>query len=170
MGELGIGLQNADHNEDALSVQQADLATLRRIGATEPVILDVQCSLAATYESLGRHESALQMKGDVYSGRLRIHGEEHERTLTSANNYAFSLLGRQRFEEAKSLLRKMMPVSRRVFGESHELALKMRMGYAAAIYYDKGATLEDLHEAVTTLEELERTSRAYSAARTRPQW
>ena len=135
------------------------MATLRRIGATEPVILDVQCSLAATYESLGRHESALQMKGDVYSGRLRIHGEEHERTLSAGNNYAASLIALKRYAEIKSLLRKMMPVARRVLGESDQLALKMRFGYARALYKDKGATLGDLREAVTTLEDTERTAR-----------
>ncbi len=31
--------------------------------------------------------------------------------------------------------------------------------YAAALYQDDGATLDDLREAVTTLEELERTAR-----------
>ena len=30
----------------------------------------------------------------------------------------------------------------------------MRLGYAGAIYFDAGATLDDLREAVTTLEEL----------------
>ena len=35
----------------------------------------------------------------------------------------------------------------------------MRMIYAKALYEDPGATLDDLHEAVTTLEEIERTAR-----------
>ena len=35
----------------------------------------------------------------------------------------------------------------------------MRSLYAQALYTDDGATLEDLREAVTTLEELERTAR-----------
>ena len=51
-------------------------------------------------------------------------------------------------------MRKTIPVARRVLGESHELTLRMRLGYAAAIYFDAGATLDDLREAVTTLEEL----------------
>ena len=83
MNLLGLGLSEAGHNEDALSVQQADLATLRRIGATEPSLLDVQCNLAITYEALGRFEAALRLKQDVYSGRLRLNGEEHRLTLRS---------------------------------------------------------------------------------------
>ena len=35
----------------------------------------------------------------------------------------------------------------------------MRSIYAAAIYWDPAATLEDLREAVTTLEDLTRTAR-----------
>ena len=35
----------------------------------------------------------------------------------------------------------------------------MRWNYAKALYEDPGATLEDLREAVTTLEEIERTAR-----------
>ena len=65
----------------------------------------------------------------------------------------------KRFEEAKSLLRKTMPVARRVLGESHDLTLRMRWSYAAALYEDNGATLDDLREAVTTLEETTRIAR-----------
>ena len=64
-----------------------------------------------------------------------------------------------RFEEAKSLLRKEIPVARRVLGEGHRLALKMRWIYAEALYKDGSATLDDLREAVTTLEDAERIAR-----------
>ena len=99
------------------------------------------------------------MKRDVYSGTLKLLGEEHEHTLLAAINYASSLNSLERFEEAKSLLRKMMPVARRVLGESHELTLGMRWNYAMALYLDTGATLDDLREAVNTLEETERTAK-----------
>ena len=56
-------------------------------------------------------------------------------------------------------MRKRIPVARRVLGESRDLALKMRLMYAVALYDDTSATLDDLHEAVTTLEETERTVR-----------
>ena len=52
-----------------------------------------------------------------------------------------------------------MPVARRVLGESNDLTLKTRSIYAAAIYKDAGATLDDLREAVATLEDLERIAR-----------
>jgi len=65
----------------------------------------------------------------------------------------------KRFEEARSLTRKMIPVARRVLGESHDIPLKMRKMYAEATYFDAGATLDDLREAVAMLEEIERTAR-----------
>ena len=53
----------------------------------------------------------------------------------------------------------MIPVARRVLGESNDLTHGMRMNYAKALYEDDGATLDNLREAVTTLEETERTAR-----------
>ena len=73
--------------------------------------------------------------------------------------YSTSLITLERFEEAKSLMRKTMPVARRVFGESSETALRMRWVYAAVLYNDPGATLDDLREAATTLEDAERIAR-----------
>ena len=50
-------------------------------------------------------------------------------------------------------------MARRVSGDGDENTLRLRWGYAWALYKAGGATLDDLHEAVTTLEELERTAR-----------
>ena len=41
----------------------------------------------------------------------------------------------------------------------NELGLGMRMNYAVALYRDPSATLDDLREAVTTLEDTERIAR-----------
>ena len=74
-------------------------------------------------------------------------------------DYAYSLFALQRFEEAKALSRQTMPVARRVLGESNDLTLIMRMNYARALYKDDDATLDDLREAVATLEDSERIAR-----------
>ena len=52
-----------------------------------------------------------------------------------------------------------MPVARRVLGESNDTTLGVRCGYAEALYKAGGTTLDDLREAVTTLEDAERISR-----------
>jgi len=99
------------------------------------------------------------MLRDVYSGNLRLNGEEHEETLLAALNYADALISLERFEEAKALLRRTVPVARQVLGENHEDTLRLRATYAGALYYDRGATLDDIREGVTTLENVERTTR-----------
>ena len=96
---------------------------------------------------------------DVYSGRLKLSGEESRETLIAANNYANHLLIVQRFGEAKSLLRRTIPVARRVFAENNRLTLGMQQIYAKTLYTDPDATLSDLREAVTTLEDTERIAR-----------
>ena len=150
---LGTGLTAAARHEDALSVGEAGLAMKRRLGASEEEILGAQTNLATTYDALGRHEEALRLRRDVYSGHLKLLGEEHSQTILNANNYVLSLLNLQRFEEVKALLRKTLPVTRRVLGENHESTLKARWVYAGVLYKDPGASLDDLREAVTTLEE-----------------
>ena len=62
-------------------------------------------------------------------------------------------------EEANSLLRETVLVTRRVFGDSKEITLTMRKLYAAALCNDPDATLDGLREAMTTLEEIEPTAR-----------
>ena len=156
MTHLGNGLYDAEHYEDALSVQEAQFSMKRRFGTSESSMLITQGNLANTYKALGRVEEALSIRRDVYSGRLKFNGEERKETLLAASNYAVSLKNLDRFEEAKSLLRKSIPVARRVLGETDVLTLRMRWLYAMALFEDDAATLDDLHEAVETLESVAR--------------
>ena len=156
MGVLGNFLSSAKHYEDALSVREGELSMRRRLGDSEGNILSVQTNLANTYDELGRLEEAIRIKQDVYSGRLKLNGEEHRDTLLAASNYASSLNELERFEEAMSLMRKVTPMARRVFGESNQITLTTRCIYAEALCRAAGATRDDLREAVTTLEDAER--------------
>jgi len=131
----------------------------RHLGASEENLLITQGNLANSYKQLGRTECALSLRREVDFGRLKLSGEEHRETLREADNYALSLCELQRFEEAKLLLRKTMPVARRVLGPSHELTIRISRSYAKALYEADGATLDDLHEAVTTLEDTARIAR-----------
>ena len=122
-------------------------------------MLIMQGNLACTYEELGRHEEALRLQRAVYSGRLKLDGEEHESTIMAANNYADTLVNLKRFQEAKSLLHKSIPAARRVLGENDEITLRMRCHHADALCKDSPASLDDLREAVSTFEEIERIAR-----------
>ena len=39
------------------------------------------------------------MKRDIYSGRLKLYGEEHRKTLLAANNHAATLLDLNRLQK-----------------------------------------------------------------------
>ena len=122
-------------------------------------MLAVQTNLANSYQKLGRLEMVLPPRRDVYFGWLKLHGDEDEGTLLAACNYANSLIGAERFEEAKSLTRKTIPVARRVLKENHDITLRIRWSYARALCQADRATLDDLREAVTTLEDTDRIAR-----------
>ena len=160
MTELGNGLCAAKRDEEALSVKEADLSMEKRLGASEDDILATESNLATTYKQLGRE--FLPLRQEVYSGFVKIYGEHHKETVLEAFNYANDLFDLRRFKEARSLLRKTIPIARRILGDSNELTLKVRKIYAIVLCMTTDgscATLSDVREAVTTLEDAERISR-----------
>ena len=70
-----------------------------------------------------------------------------------------TLLDLERFEEAKKLLRRTIPVAQRVLGEGNSMTLKMRSLYADALHLDPDATVNDVRESVTMLEDTARIAR-----------
>ena len=140
-------------------MQEAQVSMNLRLGVPVETILVAQTSLAITYGTLGRTEEAVNMCRDVYSGHLKIHGEEDRQTVLAANNYANTLIDLNCLKEAKALMHKTIPVARRVLGDTDRLTLKMRALYAQALYKDLGASLDGLREAVKTLEDTEPIAR-----------
>ena len=53
----------------------------------------------------------------------------------------------------------MVPVARRVLGEDNAITLGLRANYGQALYRGESATLDDLREAVTILEDLAPSAR-----------
>ena len=104
-------------------------------------------------------EEAISVLRDVYSGYLRHLGEENVNTLMAATNYGNTLVEMQRFKEARKLMRKTMPVARRILGDNADVTLKIRSIYARTLYKAHGVTLNDLREAVMTLDDAGRTAR-----------
>ena len=150
-GELRTGRQLIQY-----FVSQTDLHIENHVAD-----FNTQANLANQYKMNGMREEALKMYRDLLSGYIMLLGEENEYTLISAINYASLLLELRRFQEAKSVLRKRLPVAQRVHGyrSNSEITLRMRATYAAALYEDDRATLDDLREAVNTLEQVARTAR-----------
>ena len=83
----------------------------------------------------------------------------HYHTSVAAKNLAATLLDLKCYEEAKLVLRKAIPAARRVLGENNETTFRTRKCYARALFEDPAATLDDVREAVTTLDDVARISR-----------
>ena len=64
-----------------------------------------------------------------------------------------TLLQLKRFEAAKELLRKNIPVARRVLGNHHELTLSLREDLSRAILLDGDSSAEEKREALQMLED-----------------
>ena len=90
---------------------------------------------------------------------MKLFGKLDVRTFNAANNYVTSLRRLNRFEEAKSLLLKLIPVALRVLEHNHTTLLTLKWNYATALWMDAKATLDDLREAVATLEDIIRIAR-----------
>ena len=105
----------------------------RRMDDDEENILGIQTNLGARVETLDGMNEALNMFRDVYSGRLKLEGEESLETLGSANNLAAAAKVLAHFQEAKALLRKSTPVARRILGENHLLTLMMKKSYGEVL-------------------------------------
>ena len=159
MNQLGNGLGAVGHHADALPVQEAELSMLRRVGASHAHVLTVQNNIASSYHRLGRLEESLSIRRDIYSEWLRFFPKGNRETLRAATNYAACLNALQRFEQAKKLLREVIPVAQRLVGDTDGVTLTLRANYAEALYANDDATLDDLREAVTTLEDIERIAR-----------
>ena len=100
------------------------------------------------------------MRVDDVPGRLLARVREPRGVAARAGRhkfrdaYAASLLNLERFVEGRALLLKVVSVARRVLGDNNRLTFRMRWCYAMALYEDPAATLDDLREAKTRLEEL----------------
>ena len=94
---LGNVLFDAGDHEDALLARQAELSLMKRVGAPGDTMLAVQTRVGYSYNALGRHEEALPLQRDVYAGRVKLHGENHQETIWSAGYLANSLYRTRRF-------------------------------------------------------------------------
>ena len=149
------------HDDAAVALSDRVVADARddahALSELEETMLAIRNNLANSYAIVGRGKEALRLRRDVYYGQLKL--KNNVETLRAANNYALSLIDLKHSEEAKPLLRQTIPIARRVLGNNDETRLRMGWYYAAALYLDAGATLDELREAVTTLEDVERIAR-----------
>ena len=100
---------------------------------------------------LGRVEEALRIERDVYSGYVKLNGEEARDTLHEALNFAMTLRKAGHKPEAKEFLRTRSPVADRALGRENYISLRLRWLHANSLCDDADATLDELVQAEATL-------------------
>ena len=160
MGMLGLGLTAAGHDEEALSVQEAELIMLRRLGASEETMLAVQSNLANTYCELGRSDEALSAYREAYARCKSLFGNSDERTLMAANNLVFQLQKQNKYTEAVSILREPLLDARRALGDDHDMTLMLGSLLADSLAGPgTSPTVGNLREAIALQEDICKRSR-----------
>ena len=157
MTQLGNGLSEAEHYEDAVAVYEAELATKERLGVPESDILITRGNLAISLYNLGQLDEALSMQREVYAGRQSM-SDGFRRTGNqdiAVCNLTEYLVAAREFEEAQSLAREELPAIIDRHGPDGSLTLEVRTWYARALFLEG----EDLSEAETILEEVLRRSK-----------
>jgi hypothetical protein len=165
MSNLGNALGRADCFAEALSVQEAELASRLRVGAPDDDVLVIRTNMAVCYTELGRHEEALELRRAIYAKISSIDDCRNHILFTCSLNLAISLHGTRRYSEAISFMREQLPKARRAFGAEHDIVIHFRWTYGVALLdgsrtKDKHeASRDDLAESTAVLEEVSRTSR-----------
>ena len=160
MNLLGNGLHEAGSFEDALSVKEARLSLLRRLGAPEESMLIMRSNLAVTYSQLGRSDEALSNFREIYAGKKLLFGNSDQRTLSAANNLVHELQRQKKHAEAVTILREPLSEARRAFGDDHEMTLMLSSLLADSLV-SAGTipTANDLREAIAIREDICKRSR-----------
>ena len=89
----------------------------------------------------------------MYSGTVKLKGKQHAESITECGNLVINLLELRRFEEAKRLLREVIPVARRVLGNEHNLTLSLCEDLSRATLLDVESSANENREAVRALED-----------------
>ena len=160
MGLLGNGLHEAGSFEDALSVKEARISLLRRLGVSEESMLIIRSNLAVTYSQLGRSDEALSNFREVYAGEKSLFGNSHNLTLMAANNLVHELQRQKKHAEAVTILREPLSEARRAFGDDHDMTLMLGSLLAdSLVSAGTSPTVDDLREAIAMREDICKRSR-----------
>ena len=134
------------------------MATDIHYGASEEALMLVRENLATCLCDNGRKDDAVAMLRMIYAKSLAL-GDSEENTFGRGLNLAISLKCMGSYTEAKSFLREQLPKARDALGAEDCTYIKLRATYAQTLYFDNGASRDDVVEASTILEELVSTTR-----------
>eukprot|EP00035_Acanthoeca_spectabilis_P012812 m.232760 g.232760 ORF g.232760 m.232760 type:complete len:448 (+) comp15722_c0_seq1:35-1378(+) len=110
----------------------------------------VKQNLAVCLQRKGDYDAAVVLEEETLASNLEHFGEESHATLNSMNNLGMTLTTMGRLDEAEAILRRVLPLIRRVMGASHPHAL-LTAGNLARCLADQNNMGEALELAKSTL-------------------
>mmetsp|Transcript_13385 Transcript_13385/g.39912 ORF Transcript_13385/g.39912 Transcript_13385/m.39912 type:complete len:222 (+) Transcript_13385:1-666(+) len=165
MGVLGSGLGTNKRFAEALPVLETHLALNRRYSSDENSVLVALSGVAICLENVGRPDESLVIKRDIYARRVATLGASHPETLRNGMNLAILLVKLKLWDDAKSLLHKLLRPAQRSLGADNETTLNIQFTLSSALLNNPNYTRDDLFEAETILQDvLQRRRRVFGLA------
>ena len=103
-------------------------------------------NIAICHDDLGHHEESLALRRKILATRRQRFSPEDPLILQDVANLGTSLVHTRQLTEARSLMRKYLPIARRVLGLDHEITFGLIENLAGAIFENALAPREDLVE------------------------
>jgi tetratricopeptide (TPR) repeat protein len=104
---------------------------------TDINILDATSLFAGFFNAHGRYRIVEELYRFVFEGRRLLLGDEHPDTLTSKNNYGFSLNIQGKYNEAEPMYRQTLALMEKILGKEHPSTLSS-MNNLAYLFKSQG--------------------------------
>lgn len=116
----------------AETMMRDNLDAAYRLSALDPVLGPrMESRLGWNLHQQGRHADALPLLEHSYEALRERLGEEHQRTVDAAQNYAIGLSQNDRMDEAIALMAKITDLQARLRGSDHPQTLALRNSLAS---------------------------------------
>jgi tetratricopeptide (TPR) repeat protein len=124
MGRLAVVYRLAGRADQALKLQEEELAIRRSDSPTSPDTLTQMHNVARSYNSAGRREEAIALFEEAVTGRREKLGPEHPDTLSSIDGLASAYRAAGRMNETVELQQEILEARRKKLGPNHPDTLR----------------------------------------------
>ena len=115
-------LMGLEKYEEAEALSKMVYEVYRKtLGETNPLVSSAKAYPVSIKMMQGSdiNQADLAIMLDDYKKAKAAYGNENEKTLWSANNFAFALANMKRYDEAEKIYTQILSISKRVLGENH---------------------------------------------------
>ena len=168
MTELGNGLFSAQAAAEALVVHKAQVVAYARNPPSSDQIdlpyLGALSNVANCFAQLGREEEAQVIRRMVLAKERSFYGDGHLEPIMTAANIANAMVqckkpSAKKYAEIREFTREWVSIAQSSGLGDHHITNRIKEAHAYGIYRDPAASLDDVREGVTILEDVDRSYR-----------